>query len=376
MARTRAFLAVATALVALLAVTSSADAQRRRGGGATPPAPTAEQRETARVAYGRGQELFRAGTFAEAQVQFEAAFAAVPNPVVLLSIAECQERQNLAVDAVATLERYLAARTDAPDRAAVEQRVVGLRARPATLVVSSTPPGAAISVDGTATGRTTPAEVTVPPGDHTVALTLAGHEPGSEQVTVTFGARREVTSTLAATAGAAGSEEDIFGSGGHEGEGEGEGEEPVAPPPPPSRGVGAPVWIAAGIGGAALVTGTVLGFLALDRQSEFNAMPSHDAADSGKTLALFADVGFGVAAAGIITAIVLYATSDAADEEDEAAPEGGAGGDPGGDAGGEGEGGGGAGDEPTARRPARGPRISFAPVIGPTAGGVVAGVRF
>ena len=369
MIRTRAFVTAATALVALLAVSSSVDAQRRRHGGATePPQPSAEQREAARTAYASGQELFRAGSFAEAQAQFEAAFTAIPNPVVLLSVAECQERQNLVPDAVATLERYLAARADAPDRAAIEQRVAGLRARPATLAVSSTPSGAAVSVDGQDTGRTTPAEVTVAPGDHTIALTLAGYEAGSEHVSVTFGVRQEVSATLTATPGGS-SEDEIFGSGGtHEGEGEGE---PPPPPPPPSHGVGAPVWIAAGVGGAALVTGTVLGFLALDKQSEFNAMPTQAAADDGKMLALFADVGFGVAAAGIITAIVLYATSDAADEDSaEPEPEGGSSDEP------SGEGGEGGSTEPTARHRQRGPSLSFAPVVGPTAAGIVAGVRF
>lgn len=367
MLRTRAFVTVATALVSLLAVSPSAIAQRHRGGAATPPQPTPAQRETARTSYGHGQELFRAGSFAEAQAQFEAAFEAIPNPVVLLSIAECQERQNLVVDAVATLERYLTLRADAPDRAAVETRIAGLRARPATLAVASTPPGAAISVDGQDTGRTTPAEVTVAPGDHTIGLTLAGHEAGSQQVSVTFGARQDVSAEL--TASAAGpSEDDVFGGGGQEGgEGEGEGE---PAPPPPSHGVGAGVWIAAGVGGAALVAGTVLGFLALDKQSEFNAMPTQAAADDGKTLALFADVGFGIAAAGIITAIVLYATSDAASEDDAAEPEAGAADAPADDTDG-------GSAEPTARHHRqRGPRLSFAPVFSPTAAGVVAGVRF
>jgi hypothetical protein len=48
----------------------------------------------------------------------------------------------------------------------------------ATLTVTSTPPGAALSVDGAPTGAHTPVTLTgLEPGPHAVALTLAGHQP-------------------------------------------------------------------------------------------------------------------------------------------------------------------------------------------------------
>ena len=62
------------------------------------------------------------------------------------------------------------------------------------------------------------------------------------------------------------------------------------------------------LAGVALVTGTVFGFLALSRQSDFDAMPTRAAADEGEAFALVADLSFGIAAAAGITAIVLYAT--------------------------------------------------------------------
>jgi hypothetical protein len=89
----------------------------------------------------------------------------------------------------------------------------------------------------------------------------------------------------------------------------------------PSAGV----WVTTAIAGVALVTGTVFGFLALSRQSDFDASPSPSraTADEGEAFALVADLSFGIAAAAGITAIVLYATErpsapPAAEEEETA----------------------------------------------------------
>jgi hypothetical protein len=319
-------------VVVLASSTALAQPRRQpRGGGAAAGGaaqPSAEARQRARDAYAAGQTQFRAGQYTEALVSFETAYREVPNPVVLLGVAECHERMNNWAQAVTTLERYLAERTDAPDRAAVEARITAARARPAILVVSSTPVGAAIAVDGNPTGRTTPAEVEVPPGDHTVILSLEGHDDASSSVTATFGTRHEVTGTLTARPtepAQLGSEDDIFGNDG-QGTG-GDGGEPVDEGDGPSYTA---AKIFAGIGGAALVAGTVLGFLALSEQGDFDKMPNEETADRGERLALFADVAFGVAAASLITGIILYLTEDGGDAPAEEAPAGD-------DAGGDGE---------------------------------------
>jgi tetratricopeptide (TPR) repeat protein len=325
-------MAVLTVL-ALLISSGSAEAQRRRRRGqqaapdaagqqtdgaaaaggaaaAAQPAPSAEARQRARDLYAQGQTQFRAGQYTEALASFEAAYREVPNPVVLLGIAECHERMANWPQAAATLERYLAERANAPDRASVQARIDTARARPATLVVSSTPVGAAIAIDGNPTGRTTPAEIEVPPGDHTIVFSMEGHDDSTATVTATFGARHDVNGTLVARPAEPeqlGSEDDIFGGAG----------DPVGDDTPPPEVVdddAAPSYTAAkifaGIGGAALVAGTVLGFLALSEQSDFDAMPSAETADRGERLALFADVAFGVAAASLITGIILYLTED------------------------------------------------------------------
>jgi tetratricopeptide (TPR) repeat protein len=349
--RCRTVVWAATLALAAVATFSTSDvaAQRRGGRGgrgtpavaATPAGPTAEQTTAARAAYGEGQRLFQAGQFAEAQAQFEAAFVAVPNPVVLLSVAEMQERQGKVPDALTTLERYLTLRADAPDRAAVQTRIDQMRTRPGILAVTSDPPGAAISLDGTPTDRVTPAELEAPPGEHTIALSLDGYEPTSQTVTVTFGTRQDVTvpalSVLPLPEVTA-----PVDDGAGTGEGEGEGEEE-------STGPGAGVWVAASIGAVGLVGGTVLGFLALSEQANFDTTPTQETADAGARYALFADVGFGVAIAGFVTALVLnFATGG--DEEEEAGD-----------------------DAPAAETTAR---LRLTPVVGTNSGGVTARLTF
>jgi hypothetical protein len=256
---------------------------------------------------------------------------------VLVSLGEARERGGNLTAAVETYERYLAARTDAPDRARIEGKIRELRARPARLAVSSTPSGASIRVDGEATGDVTPAEVEVPPGSHTIGLEADGFEAAEESVEVTFGEQREVAVELTAVPEAV--EETVEGDG----EELGEEEEIVEAPAREGKGVSPGVWVASAIAGVGLVTGTVLGFLALSDQAEFDDTPSDETADRGETFALFADVAFGVAAAAAITAVVLYLTSDDGDDESEASTEA---------------------------------RLEVTPVVGTQGGGIRANVRF
>src|SRR5687768_1159681 len=59
---------------------------QRRGGQAA--AGTPADRDRAREAYARGQEAFRTGDYDGAATAFREAYDAVPNPVVLLGLAE------------------------------------------------------------------------------------------------------------------------------------------------------------------------------------------------------------------------------------------------------------------------------------------------
>jgi len=287
----------------------AAEAQRRRRPAhGEEAAPVDEDTQRAREAYERGRTAFQAGSFREALSAFQEAYDTKPHPTVLVSIAECQERLGQLPQAVTTLEQYLRESPQARDRAQVEEKIAAIRARPATLVISSEPPGAAIVVDGEGTGKVTPADVEVAPGDHTVKLTLSGYRDAEEQVTVTFAERREMPVGLEeANARDTGMEE--------------EGEPEPEPEQPREGGTPAAVFIGVGLAGVGLVAGGVFGFLALGEKSDFDDNPTDDTADSGERFALLADVSFGVAAAAGIATICYFITRGSAADDAEEVPD-------------------------------------------------------
>jgi len=252
--------------------------------------------QRAREAYDRGRALYQSGQWAEALAAFREAHAAQPHPTVLLSIAECQDRIGNVHDAVATLEQYLEAVPDARDRDAISARIAAMRARPATLRLTSDPSGARIEIDGRDTDLTTPADLELPPGAHAIRLRLDGHVDRDEQVTLEYAERRELTATL---------------------ETEAVPPPPETPPPPPPRRVRrsfTATFLAAGVTGAALITGAILGALTLSAKADYDDAPTWDLANRGDRLALATDLAFGFAlAAGLTTAFAWAAASSSAD---------------------------------------------------------------
>jgi hypothetical protein len=271
---------------------------------ATPTAPvepTPAQRDLARDAYARGQALFAEGKYEEAQASFEQAYAAVPNPVVLRSLAECAVRLGKLNDAEGYMQRYLDARPDAPDRAEVEKELAELRATPSTLALNTKPTGSSVKLDGVDTGKTTPVELTVTPGAHKIEVALPGYLPISENVDIQIGGRHELQIALQPAPVAPPPEPVVVA--------------PPPPPPPAPRDTDptAALWVTSIVGAAGLVTGTVLGFMVLAERSDYDAKPTEASADRGERLALFADVAFGVGAMALITGAVLYLTDDSSE---------------------------------------------------------------
>jgi hypothetical protein len=268
--------------------------------------PPAQQRAQARELYTNGQQLFRQGDFGGAQRAFEEAYRAVPNPVVLLSIAECYVRMEQYQKAIETFRTYLLERANAPDRAQVEAQIQTLQAKPATLSVMSNVTGAVIMIDGQDSGRLTPAELTLSPGEHRLTLTQDGYHATEQIVNVGPGSRDSVHIALVEAPSA-----------------------PVAEAPPPEpapveRGPRHPTpafWTAIGFTGAAVVAGSVLGGLTLKKEKEFNANDGANATEEkkekGDRMALFTDVCFGIAGASALTALVVYLTSGSKAESGE-----------------------------------------------------------
>ncbi|MBZ0120942.1 MAG: PEGA domain-containing protein [Sandaracinaceae bacterium] len=279
----RAALACAVAITLALGFTSAASAQG--------------DRNRARQLYAEAQALFDSGNFSAAETSFRAAYAASPNPVVLRAIATCQERQGNIRGAVETLTHYLRDAPAAPDRAAVEAHLRELSSQPGTVRVGSVPPGAEIFLDGRDTGQRTPASVSVPAGPHTIELRLAGYASASQSFTAAAATTMSLNVPMTQAAGGA----DPFG-----GQGGGSTQPVTGGSTGGSADPSAEVWITAGLSAAALISGTVFGFLALSEQSNYDAMPSQEIADRGSAFALVADISFGVALAAAATSIILY----------------------------------------------------------------------
>ncbi len=299
------------------------------------PEPTDEQRQAAREAYSRGQALYREGRYEDSVAAFEEAYSLIPNPVVLLGIAQSRRGAGDIAGAIEALERYLAERPSAPDRADIEARLEQLRAMPGTLVVRTEPSGATLLVDGEERG-VTPAELELAPGSHRVALTAEGHAAQEQTIELAPGGRQELALTLAEQTVASGGE-------GLEGEGAPIPEAEVDAPEAAASAAEGPsgaVWATSGLAAASLIGGTVLGFMSLSREAEFDDDPREKTADQGERFALFADVLFGLAAVSAITAVVLFLTDEDDDTQDANAT------------------------------------LRVAPVLAPRAGGVTAELRF
>lgn len=102
------------------------------------------------------------------------------------------------------LDEYLAsAPSDDSRREDAVRRMSELAPRLATIHVESDPPGASISIDRRELGTwgTTPRTVVVPPGAHTISLSLADHLDASAEVDAVVGTRVETRLVLAARTG-------------------------------------------------------------------------------------------------------------------------------------------------------------------------------
>lgn len=253
---------------------------------------------TAERAYALGVELFQQKRYSDAELAWQRSYELEPKPGLLVAIANTRQDRGDSSGAVKMLERYLQERPDAPDRASIEARIAMLEETPAKVTVRSTEPGAAVILNGRPTGRSTPSELELPPGEHGIVVVDAKGRPmGEQRLKVSYGETKEL----------------VFQT---------EADAPSQPRPdepttqstmvqdePSDKAVPTAVWVTSGVAAAALVSGTVLGVMALREERDFDDNPTTRGADRGDRIALFADVSFGLAAGAAITALALYLTS-------------------------------------------------------------------
>jgi hypothetical protein len=251
---------------------------------------------TAADAYEVGARLFEAKRYEAAESAWLRAHSLGRDPTLLVGVADTRQRRGDEPGAVAMLEQYLAERPDAPDRVSIEARIATLLQSPAVLVVRSREPGHAILLDGAPVKKKTPAKLEVEPGTHTIVVVGEGKHVGEKTVQVGYGEVAELDFTPDAK-----SEVIVEQSE----EAKLEAQLAIEKEDTTIRRA---VISTGSIAAAALVTGTVLGFLALQQDQNYRDNPTQATADKGERLALFADVSFGLAALSAITSFTLFMT--------------------------------------------------------------------
>ncbi len=261
--------------------------------------------------YGEGEKKFKAGDYAGALADFQAADAIKSTPQSQRYIGLCQDNLGHYADAVAAYDKFLAAVPAKMKKEGEEltARVAAIKAMPARIHVETTPPGASILADGKPMG-TTPTDVELAPGKHIVHIELAGYLPIDKDVDVTYGAKEEMKSDLVAKPVEKPQQVAVAPTG--------PVEQPKAIEPVPEKKEAhskIPAFITGGLAIVAVGIGTGFGIAALDKKSQYDKTPTSDLADTGENFALVADMAFGVAITLGVTSAVLFLTKD-----DDSAP--------------------------------------------------------
>lgn len=279
--------------------------------GAAPEAPAVDEatRSSARELGEQGNALFAAGDFAAALEKYERANTLVPVPTLGVRIARCLVALGRLVEAS---ERYLAVQRAGlpPSPLPVHQRALeeakierdALLPRIPALVVTVSPAGAEVTVDGAAVPAALLGEKRmVDPGRRVVVAKL-GEATRSIEVDVAEGALIPVHVGL-------------------DGAPRPPGPRPAGPDDPAASEGGSPWpivgWSAVGVGGALAVVGVVTGLVAMGQRSDLEAScgadlacaPAfHDDASAYNGLRTASAVtffaGLGVAAAGVTILLV------------------------------------------------------------------------
>jgi hypothetical protein len=308
-------------------------------------------REQARAAFARGVERYEAADYEEALAAFQEAYRLAPHPSVRVNMANCYERLGRPSEAIFHYERFLAEGENVPpaQRREVEQTLATLRLQVGSVRLVVRPDGATVRIDGGEARRAPIADpIALPPGRHSVEVSLDGFRTSTREITVSGGRATELSIELERAA------EPLTPR-----------TEPVAEPDPepdpepaetePSEtadglanadedyttdtGEGggfrleAPTVVTGIASGAVLVTAAVLGILALGAQSDFDDAharvqdgslsraereaayrDSVDASDRADALSPTADI-LGIAGlVGVGVTAVLFFTQDGESE--------------------------------------------------------------
>jgi hypothetical protein len=145
----------------------------------------------------QGVRSYRAGRYTDAIAYFRAAYQLGGPSSELWNIVRCREGMDDAEGAAAAIDDYLGVPALlAQDRADAGREAQALRARSSTLTVTTTPPGASVSVDGKALSGSTPLSAELRAGSHSIAVQRVGYLSVAQTVEAHFGRAIIVTLDL------------------------------------------------------------------------------------------------------------------------------------------------------------------------------------
>ncbi len=281
------------------------------------PGRVLAQGATAEELYRQGVAEFEKGNYEAACQAFADSYRAEPLPGALFTLATCEMRAGRLASAAARYQEFLEVVAALPQQQQAvqqERRVVAESERKALLnklpylrivATDQLRSSAEIRLDGVALDETRlSGEVPVDPGEHVIEV--RSRDGTSNQVRVTL-AEREHKSVVLSPVGPAQLRVET--------------DTPARASDQPRSGPGStPVaaYVALGVGLVGVGLGSVAGVRALDHKSIVNdecdgpacTSRGKEEADAGKTAALVSTIGFGVGAAGLGTALVLYLTRD------------------------------------------------------------------
>jgi tetratricopeptide (TPR) repeat protein len=178
-------LVVVTAAVALVTFAAANGSAQERN---------TSTREAAKH-FQRGVALYGEADYRGALVEFKRAYAITPNTAVLYNVGETEFQLQDYAGALTTFERYAAeSGSSDPQHAEVENTMEVLRSRVGRVSVTTVPPGAEVTVDDRAVGKTPlDKSVLVSVGHRKVTASFAGRTPVVRYIDVAADDNQTVT---------------------------------------------------------------------------------------------------------------------------------------------------------------------------------------
>ncbi len=164
-----------------------------------PPAALADSSaDEADARFHRGNQLFKAGRYDEALVEFFASNRLAHNRNVIFNIARSYEALSRYEEAYRYYAEYISEEPNKDERASAQRRLKEIEPRVALLRIESSPPGATVYLERKDLGGRgeTPLLIAVPPGKHRVLVEARGYRPDVSTVEASRGRATDVKSDL------------------------------------------------------------------------------------------------------------------------------------------------------------------------------------